>query len=156
MKRKGFTLVELLAVIVILAILIAVATPNVIGLLNKQKESSTDIVVTNLKDAAVSYAKEQIALGKLHLSACKFEINDTNANNNLNYRMERKDKIENNLGKGNKCVAALKIEALEAIDTFDDKQGSCDKSKYVYIYKYNNNNYDEIKAYVSDNVCKVK
>ena len=53
MKRKGFTLVELLAVIVVLAILVTVATPNVLGILRKQKDNTTDIVVTNLKDAAI-------------------------------------------------------------------------------------------------------
>lgn len=143
MKRKGFTLVELLAVIVILAILIAVATPNVIGLLNKQKESSTDIVVTNLKDAAVSYAKEQIALGKLHLSACKFEINAVNT-------------ATANLNKGGKCVTSYSVDVLKKNGTFEDKAGTCKTNGTVYIYKYNNNNYDEIKAYVPDNVCKVK
>lgn len=156
MKRKGFTLVELLAVIVVLAILVTVATPNVLGILRKQKDNTTDIVVTNLKDAAISYAKEQISLSKLHLGSCNFDINATNVDNNLNYQMVSKDKINSNLGKGNKCVAALKISALEEIGIFDDKQGSCDKAKYVYTYKYNNGNYDEIKAYVPDDACEVK
>ena len=40
MKRKGFTLVELLAVIAILAILVIIALPNVMGLFNTAKENS--------------------------------------------------------------------------------------------------------------------
>ena len=37
MKKKGFTLVELLAVIAILAILVIMAVPNVINLFNDAK-----------------------------------------------------------------------------------------------------------------------
>ena len=40
MKRKGFTLVELLAVIAILAILVIIALPNVMGMFNTAKENS--------------------------------------------------------------------------------------------------------------------
>lgn len=38
MKRQGFTLVELLAVIAILAILVLVAVPNVLGMFNQAKK----------------------------------------------------------------------------------------------------------------------
>lgn len=140
MKRKGFTLVELLAVIVVLAILVTVATPNVLGILRKQKDNTTDIVVTNLKDAAISYAKEQISLSKLHLSSCNFDIdNETVATNNIG-----------------KCVKDYTVDFLKKNGTFDDKQGSCDTSRKIYIYKYNNGNYDEIKVYVPNDVCQVK
>ena len=40
MKKKGFTLVELLAVIAILAILVIIALPNVIGMFNNAKKKS--------------------------------------------------------------------------------------------------------------------
>ncbi len=40
MKRQGFTLVELLAVIAILAILVIIALPNVMGMFNQAKENS--------------------------------------------------------------------------------------------------------------------
>ena len=40
MKKKGFTLVELLAVIAILAILVIVAMPNVLGMFNQAKSST--------------------------------------------------------------------------------------------------------------------
>ena len=39
MKKKGFTLVELLAVIAILAILVIIALPNVMGMFNTAKEN---------------------------------------------------------------------------------------------------------------------
>ena len=89
------------------------------------------------------YAKEQISLKKLHLSSCTFEIKDENT-------------AKNNISAGGKCVKAYSINDLKNNGTFEDKQGSCDKNKNVYIYKYNNGNYDEIKAFVPDDACQVK
>lgn len=143
MNRKGFTLVELLAVIVVLAILIGIATPNVIGLLRKQKDNTTNIVLTNLNDAAVSYAKEQISLNKLHLSSCDFEINDENT-------------AKANLNQGKKCVKAYNIGVLKSNGTFEDKQNSCDSNKEIYVYNYSNGNYTEIKTFIPDDTCNVK
>ena len=40
MKRQGFTLVELLAVVAVLAILVILALPNVLGLFTSSKESA--------------------------------------------------------------------------------------------------------------------
>ena len=40
MKKKGFTLVELLAVIAILAILVIIALPNIMALFNEAKKNS--------------------------------------------------------------------------------------------------------------------
>ena len=40
MKKKGFTLVELLAVIAILAILVIIALPNVLKMFNESKKNS--------------------------------------------------------------------------------------------------------------------
>ncbi len=47
MKKKGFTLVELLAVIAILAILVIIALPNVMGMFRTAKKNS---FTTELKD----------------------------------------------------------------------------------------------------------
>ena len=46
MKKKGFTLVELLAVIAILAILVIIALPNVMGMFREAKKNSfmTEII----------------------------------------------------------------------------------------------------------------
>ena len=52
MKKKGFTLVELLAVIAILAILVIVAMPNVLGMFNQAKSSTFVTEVQTYMDAA--------------------------------------------------------------------------------------------------------
>ena len=52
MKKKGFTFVELLAVIAILAILVIVAMPNVLGMFNQAKSSTFVTEVQEYLNAA--------------------------------------------------------------------------------------------------------
>jgi len=62
MKKKGFTLVELLAVIAILAILVIVALPNVMGMFNSAKKSSFETELKNiLSTAQQQYMQDQIS-----------------------------------------------------------------------------------------------
>ncbi|MFA5407549.1 MAG: prepilin-type N-terminal cleavage/methylation domain-containing protein, partial [Bacilli bacterium] len=55
MKQKGFTLVELLAVIVILAIILAVAIPGIGAIINSSKVSSYNSQMNLIKKAASLY-----------------------------------------------------------------------------------------------------
>lgn len=55
MKKSGFTLVELLAVIAILAILVIIALPNVLGMFNQAKK---DTFTTETKEM-VKIAQQQ-------------------------------------------------------------------------------------------------
>lgn len=58
MKKNGFTLVELLAVIVILALLITIAVPNIIGISNKIKKNMFCEKVSSIESAAKLYAQD--------------------------------------------------------------------------------------------------
>lgn len=61
MKRKnGFTLVELLAVIVILSILMIVAVPNALKMSSKVKEKSYLTKIENIENAAKLYGENHI------------------------------------------------------------------------------------------------
>lgn len=57
MKRNGFTLVELLASLTILGILMAVTVPNVVGILNKNRET----IYNEDARSMISIAKYKIA-----------------------------------------------------------------------------------------------
>ena len=54
MKKRGFTLVELLAVIAILAILVIVAMPNVLGMFNQAKVNSFMTEIQKMMDTAIT------------------------------------------------------------------------------------------------------
>ena len=58
-KKKGFTLVELLAVIVILAILVLLAVPSVLKMMNGSKDNAFRIESENIGQAAkTAYADD--------------------------------------------------------------------------------------------------
>ena len=52
LNQRGFTLIEVLAVIIILALLGLVAVTGVIGVMNHGKESSYNIMVSDIKTAS--------------------------------------------------------------------------------------------------------
>ena len=54
-KRNAFTLVELLAVIVILAIILIIAVPGVLSIINKTKDSAYNRQIDMIKNAAKNY-----------------------------------------------------------------------------------------------------
>ncbi|MGM9877381.1 MAG: type II secretion system protein [Bacilli bacterium] len=61
MKKKGFTLVELLAVIAILAILVVIAMPNVLGMFNSSKKNTFKTEVQSiLKQVTTDYVQQSL------------------------------------------------------------------------------------------------
>lgn len=54
-KKNGFTLVELMAVIAILAIILAIVVPKVFRSVDESKKRACNIQLTNIKDAAATY-----------------------------------------------------------------------------------------------------
>ena len=62
-KRKGFTLVELLAVIVILAIVLIIAVPGVLGIINKTKNNAYESQLKIIKEAARTYVTTSDQIG---------------------------------------------------------------------------------------------
>lgn len=61
-KGKGFTLVELLAVIILLSILVIIIAKNFSGMVEKSKERSYQLLLLNIENASRSYANEHLIL----------------------------------------------------------------------------------------------
>lgn len=74
MKRNGFTLVELLAVIAILAILVIIALPNILGMFNDAREKS---FTTEIKEM-YKVAEQQWVSDSLHGTGEKVYSNTSN------------------------------------------------------------------------------
>lgn len=81
LNNKGFTLIEVLAVIVILSILMAIMVPSVGNIMKKNKEDNYQ----NLKDSIISAAKiyisdnrYQIAVGNCTTQNAKVDVLSVN------------------------------------------------------------------------------
>ena len=115
MKRhnsKGFTLVELLAVIAILGIIMIVAIPGVTMLINRSKSDSRDSMEKTLEMAARSYASgNSQALPKVVGESTLIKAKDLKKTNFLKE------------------------------DLVDYDKNSCMDDSVVRIYKYANNGY---------------
>lgn len=60
-KNSGFTLVELLAIIVILAVIIAIAAPNMTKQISKSDQEKNDVFNQKIENAAHLYAAKYYA-----------------------------------------------------------------------------------------------
>ena len=127
MKRKGFTLVELLAVIAILAILVIIALPNVIKLFNNAKKNTFLTEVKSLyNSASAKYISESLKGNKLS------EINSNDSSKlDLNGNLVYKIKLDSNgkiksvaAKKGNYCIITNKESSeIEINDVKEDCDG---------------------------------
>ena len=58
MNKKGFTLIEVIMVIAIIAILSLILIPNVMVLIDKNKERSCENMIDNIESAAKMYVNQ--------------------------------------------------------------------------------------------------
>ena len=85
MKNKGFTLVELLAMLVVLGVLMTVTIPNIAGILGNQKKN----IIKNDATTMVETAKVKVARGyvkkpKNNNECVVMSLNYLNDNDNIN------------------------------------------------------------------------
>ncbi len=65
MKERGFTLVELLAVIVILSLIALIAVPAITGIIKESKDTLSDAQLNNVILAAKNWASDVKNVSKL-------------------------------------------------------------------------------------------
>ena len=135
MNKKGFTLVELLATVVILGVLITIASFSATVIINNAKIRAGAIAVVNLKEAAITYYKQN----NINLSKCNagFMVDEDNTSS---------------------CItSANEITVKELIEAgaFTDTKNICDKNATVTVYRYvdPDSGIDELRSYVDDSVC---
>lgn len=96
LNNKGYTLVEILAVIVILGMLLAIVIPNVGNLINMNRENNIKQFNTSIKNAA-----------KLYISDYKYEISVDGTCTNENTKLPIKKISENTLTNGKILISTL-------------------------------------------------
>ena len=60
MKKKGFTLVELLAILVILSMIAIIVYPNITHSIKEAKEELSSTQIASIKDAAQLYVNDNV------------------------------------------------------------------------------------------------
>ena len=140
-KNKGFTLVELLAVIVVLAVVITLASRSVFRVLHNTKEQTSFEMRENAKDAALTYSFTHMHLAKCSVAFSKEMYEDNN--------VSHLDNVANA-----SCIGRVTIKDLKEEGLFEDKHGYCKENDVIVIYRYTDHfGNSEYKAYASDTTC---
>lgn len=125
MNAKGFTLVELLAIIVIIAVVMIIAAPNMTRQIKKSEEENQSVLNRNIENASKLYAAKYYANDLIKLTSSgdsiKFTLDDLEKDGLINL-------------DDNECKEkdALTIKTQEIIISLKD-----DKINY---------NYDNLKS----------
>ena len=132
MKKNGFTLVEVIAVVVILGILVTFASPYVIKYIDSSKESTKQQSLQDTEDAAISYGLTQFIPESCAVSSKVTKPSDIPSG----------------------CDYSVTIQELIDKQLLKDTAKVLDRNAKVYIYKLRTTNEIktsyEVKAYVSE------
>ena len=111
MKKKGFTLVELLAVIAILAILVIIALPNVLKMYNDSKKNAFMTEAQNLaKEVSSKYISESMKGNKVSVISNKQNPLDmTGRELEYSFELDSQGKIKSMwVSNGTYCISTNK------------------------------------------------
>ena len=147
-KKKGFTLVELLAVIVILAVILIIAMPKISDVIKNSKESSLETTAKLIASQAEKKYTENQVLDNSSTIKCSdvVKINNTDYEScNITFDSKGNAKVTI-VGKG-------KFEGLQVIDgTKDSAKASTKKdivetaAKYFSYEDVNDSDYEIVKT----------
>ena len=126
-NNSGFTLVELLGVIVIIGILATVAGLAVFQIIHNQQEKLLEDQIATLKDTAVTYVLSK----ETYLESCGNALDTNNPD----------------------CYVNVSINDLIEEGFFENHGDICDTNKSVIVYKRTEGLITELESYVEDGVC---
>jgi prepilin-type N-terminal cleavage/methylation domain-containing protein len=134
MNNKGFTLVEVIAVVVILGILVTFASPYVIKYIDSSKESTKQQSLKDTEDAAISYGLTQFIPESCAVSSKVTKPSDIPSG----------------------CDYSVTVQQLIDKQLLKDTAKVLNRNAKVYIYKLRTTNEIktsyEVKAYVSEDI----
>ena len=137
LNRRGFTLVEMLAVVVILGLLIGIMVPSVNSLINKNKEDSLKSLKNNIRSAAKSYFSDYRYEVVISNDNCVNDVKDVISINNVELNSSRLFlntlvdegylKTDNGNIKNPKTSQIINLKGSYIV-----VQYSCSKKDYIY------------------------
>lgn len=129
-NKKGFTLIEILCVIVLIGILSVIATVSIVNLSSKSKENLYCAKIELIENIAESYG-------------IKYELELNNSNELYNGYKSLKIKV-------NTLVDAGKLEPDKGNDVINPKDNTVMNDIDIILYLKNN----QIKAEIPNNICE--
>lgn len=129
-NKKGFTLIEILCVIVLIGILSVIATVSIVNLSSKSKENLYCAKIELIENIAESYG-------------IKYELELNNSNELYNGYKSLKIKV-------NTLVMAGKLEPDKGNDVINPKDNTVMNDIDIILYLKNN----QIKAEIPNNICE--
>lgn len=130
-QKKGFTLVEVLVVLGVLAILMTLSATSVISIMKRNNEKIKSEMEKNIKDAAIAYVEEK----KISLRKCSMDFDPANPNSETN------------------CYQTITVEELIKSGLFTDDAAHCNKEEKILIYRASESEYSELRAYLKEGTC---
>lgn len=129
-NKKGFTLIEILCVIVLIGILSVIATISIVNLSSKSKDNLYCAKIELIENIAESYG-------------IKYELELNNSNELYNGYKSLKIKV-------NTLVEAGKLEPDKKNDVINPKDNTVMNDIDIILYLKNN----QIKAEIPNNICE--
>lgn len=132
-KKNGFTLVEILAVIVILSILMTVAGVSVFQVLEDQKKKLLEEQIKSLADTSITYVESK----NWYLRECPTTFNPKSPDTSLK----------------NKCYREVTVKDIMDANFFENKNDLCQLDAKILVYKKRESNYSNLTSYVKEGTC---
>lgn len=118
MDNKGFTLVELLATVVVLGLVMGITAHSVLGVIEKSKDKSEKIFVDKLENSIDTY------ISKARITSEELQIDSSVAG--ISYakcKLDDKDKCSNEKYTDNVTVVKMQSFKLSKIENLIQNQG---------------------------------
>lgn len=128
-KNKGFTMVELLATVVILGILAGIGVPLVYRYLNKTRTNSYNHMLTGAYDAANNVVLEKNLSCGNDNNACYFRLSDLVENEYL-------ENLDDPSKHGSKCDGVIRVSLPSSYSLNQNALKSYDYTCYLKCNNY--------------------
>ncbi len=135
MNKKGFTLVEILAVVIVLAIIMIIVIPNIGNVFNNAKDKISDLEKKNIVDASEMIIME--------IANCEISVS------NYNYLFDKNVTKCSEMNDDIIGTVTTTIEKLKEKDLFSDPGNKCSGSINITT----NNNF-KISVDTNNVTCK--